>query len=101
MFARVNIVYERREEALQLPRAAILDADGTQSVFVVVGDKAEQRPVRTGLANNGWLEVVEGLDGSERVVVVGQAGLKTGTAVKVVDAAASQGAPAAGTAKAK
>ena len=65
------------------------------------GDKAEQRPVRTGLANNGWVEVVEGLDGSERVVVVGQAGLKTGTAVKVVDAAASPGAPAASTAKAK
>jgi membrane fusion protein (multidrug efflux system) len=101
MFARVNIVYERREEALQLPRAAILDADGTQSVFVVVDDKAEQRPVRTGLANNGWLEVVEGLDGSERVVVVGQAGLKTGTAVKVVDAEASQGAPAVSAAKAK
>jgi len=101
MFARVNIVYERREEALQLPRAAILDADGGQSVFVVVGDKAEQRTVRTGLANNGWLEVVEGLDGSERVVVVGQAGLKTGTAVKVVDAAASPGAPAASAAKAK
>jgi len=101
MFARVNIVYERREEALQLPRAAILDADGTQSVFVVVDDKAEQRPVRTGLANNGWLEVVEGLDGSERVVVVGQAGLKTGTAVKVVDAEASPGAPAISTAKAK
>jgi hypothetical protein len=57
--------------------------------------------VRTGLANNGWLEVVEGLDGSERVVVVGQAGLKTGTTVKVVDASPSAGAPATGTAKAK
>jgi membrane fusion protein (multidrug efflux system) len=91
MFARVNIVYERRENALQLPRAAIVDADGTQSVFVVTGDKAEQRPVRTGLANNGWVEVVEGLDGRERVVVVGQAGLKTGSAVKVVDATATAG----------
>jgi membrane fusion protein (multidrug efflux system) len=100
MFARVNIVYERREDALQLPRAAILDADGTQSVFVVVGDKAEQRPVRTGLANNGWLEVVEGLDGSEQVVVVGQGGLKTGSAVRVVDAAKPQGTPPV-TAKAK
>jgi len=101
MFARVNIVYERREDALQLPRTAILDADGMESVFVVVDGKAEQRTVRTGLANNGWLEVVEGLDGSERVVVVGQAGLKTGTTVKVVDASPSPGAPAAGTAKAK
>jgi membrane fusion protein (multidrug efflux system) len=100
MFARVNIVYERRENALQLPRAAVIDADGTQSVFVVANGKAEQRTVRTGLANSGWLEVVEGLDGSEQIVVVGQAGLKSGSAVKVVEAAAPQGAPAAA-AKAK
>lgn len=85
MFARVNIVYERREDALQLPRTAILDADGEQSVYVVVNGKAEQRKVQTGLANNGWVEVTQGLKGDERVVVVGQAGLKTGTAVKVVD----------------
>lgn len=97
MFARVNIVYERRENALQLPRTAIVDADGTQSVFVIVDGKAEQKPVQTGLANNGWIEVVDGLGGDERVVVVGQAGLKTGTAVKVVDA----NAPAAGSAPAQ
>ena len=50
MFARVNIVYERREDALQLPRNAILDADGEQSVFVVANGKAEQRHIRTGLS---------------------------------------------------
>jgi membrane fusion protein (multidrug efflux system) len=101
MFARVNIVYERRENALQLPRSAIVDSDGSLSVFVVNGDKAEQRAVSTGLASNGWVEVVEGLRGDERVVVVGQAGLKTGTAVKVVDAAAPAGSPPPARAKSK
>jgi membrane fusion protein (multidrug efflux system) len=84
MFARVNIAYERRDNALQLPRTAIIDSDGEQSVYVVVGDKAEQRKISTGLANNGWIEVLRGLKGDERVVVVGQAGLKSGTVVKVV-----------------
>ena len=101
MFARVNIVYERHENALQLPRTSILDADGGQSVFVVVKDKAEQRTIRTGLANNGWVEVLEGLQGDERVVVVGQAGLKSGTAVKVVDELRPAGAPAVDAAKAR
>jgi membrane fusion protein (multidrug efflux system) len=90
MFARVNIVYERRQDALQLPRSAILDADGAQSVFVVADGKAEQRTIRTGLSNGGWVEVLEGLQGAEQVVTVGQAGLKTGTLVKVV----GDGAPA-------
>jgi membrane fusion protein (multidrug efflux system) len=101
MFGRVNIVYERREDALQLPRAAIVDADGEQSVFVVEDGKAAQRPVRTGLASNGWIEVVEGLDGTEKVVVVGQGGLKTGTAVKVVDATTPAAGPATSAIKAK
>jgi membrane fusion protein (multidrug efflux system) len=94
MFARINIVYERRQDALQLPRTAILDADGQQSVFVVQNGKAQQRQVRTGLANGGWIEVVDGLSGSERVVTVGQAGLKTGTPVKVVEDSAPKPAAA-------
>jgi membrane fusion protein (multidrug efflux system) len=93
MFARVSIVYERRENALQLPRSAIVDADGTQSVFVVADGKAAQTPVQTGLANNGWIEITGGLKGDEQVVVVGQGGLKTGTAVKVVDTTAPAAAP--------
>jgi membrane fusion protein, multidrug efflux system len=84
MFARVNIVYERRQNALQLPRTAILDADGQQSVYVVAEGKAQQRVIRTGLTNGGWIEVLDGLKGNERVVTVGQAGLKSGTPVKVV-----------------
>jgi membrane fusion protein (multidrug efflux system) len=89
MFARVNIVYERRENALQVPRNSILDSDGSQSVFVVAGDKAEQRRIKSGLVNGGWVEVTEGLEGDERIVVVGQGGLKSGTLVKVVDTEAA------------
>jgi len=95
MFARVNIVYERRENALQVQRSAIVDADGTQSVFVVADGKAEQKAVQTGLANNGWIEITGGLQGDEKVVVVGQGGLKTGTVVKVVDTTAPAAAPPA------
>ena len=48
MFARVDIVYERRENALQLPRNAILDADGEQSVFVVATARPSSAASRTG-----------------------------------------------------
>jgi membrane fusion protein (multidrug efflux system) len=101
MFARVNIVYERRQDALQLPRTAILDADGQQSVYVVADGKAQQRVIRTGLANGGWIEVLDGLQGSEKVVTVGQAGLKTGTPVKVVGEPALQPGAALASEKAK
>jgi membrane fusion protein (multidrug efflux system) len=84
MFARVGVVYERRANALQIPRTAIVDNDGQATVFVVNKDKAEQRDIKTGLANAGFIEVTEGLKAGEQVVVVGQNGLKTGNAVRVV-----------------
>lgn len=87
MFARVNIVYERRPDALQLPRTAIVDAEAGPMVFVVDGGKAVARPVRTGLVNGGVVEVLAGVKDGEQVVVVGQNGLKAGNDVRVVAAA--------------
>jgi membrane fusion protein (multidrug efflux system) len=90
MFARVGIVYERRDQALQIPRTAIIDNEDGPTVFVVEDSKAQQRPIRVGLANAGFVEVTDGLKGSEQVVVVGQSGLKSGNAVRVVELEAAQ-----------
>ncbi len=84
MFARIGIVFERREGALQIPRIAIVDNEDGPTVFVVEKDKADQRPIQIGLANAGFVEVISGLKGDEQVVVVGQNGLKNGNPVRVV-----------------
>ena len=47
-------------------------------------------PVRTGYASGAHVEVLSGLSGNERVVVIGQSGLKDGGKVEVVGA---DGAP--------
>jgi membrane fusion protein (multidrug efflux system) len=92
MFARIGIVYERRERALQIPRNAIVDDEGQPTVFIVAEGKAAQRPISIGLANAGYVEVTSGLQGQEQVVVVGQGALKTGNAVRVVSLETSQAA---------
>ena len=85
MFARVGIVLERRSAALRIPRGAIVEAEGAPTVFVANGDKAEQRSIKTGLTNAGLIEVVDGLSGDERIVVVGQNGLKSGSAIRLIE----------------
>jgi membrane fusion protein, multidrug efflux system len=92
MFARVGIVYERRERALQIPRNAIVDEEGRPTVFIVDQGKAAQRPIGVGLSNAGYVEVVSGLAGQEQVVVVGQGALKPGNAVRVVTLDTAQAA---------
>ncbi len=88
MFARVAIVYERKLDALQIPRTALLDTDGQAKVFVVTGGKAVERAVKLGLSNGAWIEVTEGLKDGEQVVVVGQGAVKPGAAVRVVNSTA-------------
>jgi membrane fusion protein (multidrug efflux system) len=101
MFARVAIVYERKPDALQIPRTALLDGDGPPKVFVVKDGKAAERAVTLGLSNGAMIEVVEGLQDGEQVVVVGQGAVKPGAAVRIVNtparpAARPQPAVAAG-----
>ena len=99
MFARVAIVYERKPDALQIPRTALLDGDGPPKVFVVRDGKAAERSVQLGLTNGAWIEVVTGLEDGEQVVVVGQGAVKPGAEVRVVNSpaqpAARQATPAA------
>ncbi len=88
MFARVAIVYERKLDALQIPRTALLDTDGQAKVFVVTGGKAVERAVKLGLSNGAWIEVTDGLKDGEQVIVVGQGAVKPGAAVRVVNSTA-------------
>jgi membrane fusion protein (multidrug efflux system) len=88
MFARVAIVYERKPDALQIPRTALLDTDGQPKVFVVKDGKAAERAVKLGLSSGAWIEVTEGLKDGEQVVVVGQGAVKPGAAVRVVNSTA-------------
>jgi membrane fusion protein (multidrug efflux system) len=101
MFARVALVYERKLDALQIPRTALLDGDGPPKVFVVKDGKAVERSVQLGLSNGAYVEIVTGLKDGEQVVVVGQAAVKPGATVRIVNtparpAARSQPAVAAG-----
>ncbi|MGB5737704.1 MAG: efflux RND transporter periplasmic adaptor subunit [Woeseia sp.] len=94
MFARIGIVSDVRPDALQIARAAIIDNEGEQFVFVVEDGVAKRRRIDTGLTANGMVEIVGGLTGEERIVVVGQAGLRDGAKVDVVNADIPLAAPA-------
>lgn len=89
MFARFDVVYDTRENAILVPRAAIVDDEATLAVFIVEDGVARRRPIRTGLANGAMIEVLEGLEGDEQIVTIGQSGLRDGGKVRIVNAAAA------------
>ncbi len=86
MFARIAIVSDMHAAALQIPRSALVNDVDEAAVFVVDGDTASRRLVRTGFSANGKVEILDGLQGDENIVVVGQAGLREGSRVQVINA---------------
>ncbi|MEO0420914.1 MAG: efflux RND transporter periplasmic adaptor subunit [Pseudomonadota bacterium] len=86
MFARINVVYDVHPNALQVPRDALVDGVGDQAVFVVNEENtAQRRTVTTGLDNGGRVEILDGLNDGDEVVVVGQSSLRDGGQVNVVN----------------
>lgn len=56
-------------EVVAVPASAILDESGIAMVFVMSGGESfERRPIRIGVRDGDWVEVVEGLEPGQRVV---------------------------------
>lgn len=89
MNARVNFLSE--EDATQsssvarvlVPKQAVVKKDNSTFVFVVKGNKVEQRTIRTGDEVGDAYFVLDGLSGNETVAVSGIDQLRDGDRVRV------------------
>jgi len=87
-YVTMQFATEQRDQALIAPVSAIVRTGGRAIVWAVREGRAESRPVVTGLQSTSAVEIVEGLTGSERLIVRGQEGLYVGARVSEVGAAA-------------
>ena len=85
MFGRMQIDYDKRMNALVLPRSALLDDESDPAVFAIVGGKARRIPVKLGYSDGAWAEIRGGLKEGDKVVVAGKTALRDGTAVQILD----------------
>lgn len=70
--AEIAIPIGEATEAIVVPRAAVIDAEGRDVVIVQLeGESFDERAVRTGPAHGGRVAVLDGLEAGERVVTRG------------------------------
>ncbi|MCC8115746.1 MAG: efflux RND transporter periplasmic adaptor subunit [Planctomycetes bacterium] len=98
MFVRATIEFERADNAVAAPLAAVVRRDdGLRGVYVVNDDQdaVTFQPVTEGIVDGAYVELVnaDALLGRE-VVVLGQHLLKDGINVRVAGAAPRESAPA-------
>lgn len=87
MFAEVRTLLPRQDNVLTVPQQAITYAPYGNSVFVVIekdGQKVVQRrQVRTGSTRDGRVEILEGLEQGDEIVVSGQNKLRNDQPIQV------------------
>ncbi len=92
MSGRISI-QTGRQDAVLVPREAVVHRDGQPFVFVVQDGKAHLQKVEVGLTGGANTEIASGVKVGDQVVTVGQGLVKDGDRVAVEGAAQRQRPP--------
>ena len=85
-FVKIRMVDAIREDARLIPKESVV-RDLAESFVFVLDDSAERvirKRVELGIAEGAFVEVTEGIDVGDKVVAVGQGGLRPRSLVRVV-----------------
>ncbi len=84
MYAYARIKVAEKPDALILPKTAIMTSAGQSFCWRIEGDGSLVRhPIKTGIAADGDVEIIGGLDGSEPIVGVNAGSFREGQRVEV------------------
>ncbi|MEP1446962.1 MAG: efflux RND transporter periplasmic adaptor subunit [Paraglaciecola sp.] len=90
MFAQVKLNYDTKQNAVLLPRKALLAIDDSVNVFVVKDGIASKQAVTIGYQEGELVEILSGLTGTEKVVITGHQNLRDQAPVEIVNDDTSQ-----------
>ncbi len=84
-FAIVELSLAQRLDTIMVPAISVLRSLSGTSVFVVEEGIAKRRDVGTGLRTKDTVEIIQGLDPGEQVIVRGVEAVRDGQEVRVMD----------------
>jgi multidrug resistance efflux pump len=85
MFSSVEVILLEKPRTLLIPREAILEAGRERSVFVVEGKQAVRKSITIGYEQNHMVEVLNGLNEGDQVVIKGQQSIKEGSTIRIIE----------------
>ncbi len=85
MYLKVQFSDEEGSQGILIPRKAIVGSSKSADAYVVVDGKAERRALTLGAMIGDQVEVLDGLEAGDELVVAGIMNLGNGTPVRVVE----------------
>ena len=89
MYGKVTLILEERSQAITLPAGAVHTEGDKRFAYSVVEGRLRKIEVETGLDDGIIVEITEGLEGHETVVLASRGEIVEGMAVEVYRAPAS------------
>ncbi len=84
MFVKADIILQRKDSVIVIPKKYILAENGRKRVFIVDNGLAHDIKIQTGIENIREAEVVSGLDENMSLVIKGFETLRNRSKVKVI-----------------
>jgi len=84
MFVKADIIVSEKEATIVIPKDIILERRGRKTVFVVERGFAMERRLTTGLENPDEIEVLEGLQENDSLIIEGFETLRNQSRVDVI-----------------
>lgn len=85
MFARISIFTEKHPDVLTIVQDTLVKEDNLEYVYVVSDSIARKRRVKSGIYQDNRIEILEGLDEAQTVIVFGHQGLRDESSVNVIE----------------
>jgi membrane fusion protein (multidrug efflux system) len=84
MFAEVSIKYNTHDNAMLIPRKAVISMDNKHTVYSVADGKVTKQEITVGFQEGQFVEVLAGLSIDSQVVTAGHSNLKDKANVQVI-----------------
>ena len=84
MFLRANVVKETVENAITVPLYSVITRNDDQYVFVARDEIVHKQPVKLGIIEKWQVQITEGLQAGDKVVIEGHRDVEDGQQVKVI-----------------
>ena len=84
MFVNVRVIVDTSDEAVLIPKEAIVHEGDLKYIFKVQNGKAKKTLLQEGYSNVGFVQATSDIVKGDLVIVMGHSALKDGANVKIV-----------------
>lgn len=89
-FAKVDITLEQFPNAIVVPSQSVIPEMNGEKVLICVNGKVRSVPVRTGIRTENGIQIIEGLNPQDTLILTGLLQLSNGKAVEIRDLKGAQ-----------